>query len=311
MRVLVYGAGAVGATVGGMLSLAGHEVVLLGRDPFMHNVRAGGLQISGIWGEHHVHPARAQTEYPDDFDPEFVLLTVKAYHTVDAGGVLAGRLPAACPVLHLQNGVGNAEILAGFLGAESLATGMVIIGFALDPAGATRVTVQADSIKVGSLLGRSTPAVSLAVRLLYDAGLPVEEVADIQAHLWGKVLYNAALNPLGAILGVAYGALREAHAWAIIEQIVAEAFAVLQPAGIRVPWESADAYLAHLRDRQIPSTAAHEPSMHADQRAGRPTEVDAINGAICRLGPQQGVATPANDTLVRLLHAREALPVGA
>src|SRR4029077_8242569 len=97
MKILVFGAGAVGSTVGGMLARAGHEVTLVGRDPHMARIGASGLKISGLWGEHHVTTLKTATSIPDgSFDG--VLLTVKAYDTEAAAKTLAQRFPKDIPV---------------------------------------------------------------------------------------------------------------------------------------------------------------------------------------------------------------------
>ena len=61
MKILVFGAGAVGSTVGGMLARAGHEVTLVGRNPHMMRIAASGLRIKGLWGDHLVKNLRAMT----------------------------------------------------------------------------------------------------------------------------------------------------------------------------------------------------------------------------------------------------------
>src|SRR5947207_1654601 len=128
MKILVFGAGAVGSTVGGMLARAGHAVTLVGRNPHMSRITTSGLKIGGLWGDHHVTSMATATDIPD-ITPDWILLTTKAFDTENAAGVLAQRFPDAVPVLHLQNGVGNAEILIERLGEARVISGMIIIGF--------------------------------------------------------------------------------------------------------------------------------------------------------------------------------------
>jgi 2-dehydropantoate 2-reductase len=305
MNVLVFGAGAVGSTIGGMLAKAGHSVTLVGRDPHMRRIAASGLKIAGLWGDHAISPLKAVTEIPADAAPDWILLTTKSYDTESAAGVLAKRFLKDVPVLHLQNGVGNADLLAEALGWPRVISGMIIIGFQIVMAGRTAVTVSADKIRIGRHEGRIDTVVTQMVEAFNQAGMPAEAVSDIDERLWGKLLYNAALNPLGGILGVKYGELLNPRPWSIIERVVAEAFAVLQAAGQEVSWPDAAAYLAHLKAHQIPSTFEHQPSMLTDLRHARRTEIDFINGALVRLGEQQQIPTPVNQTLVTMIHALE------
>src|SRR5438309_8724861 len=108
MKILVFGAGAVGSTIGGMLAQAGHAVTLVGRNPHMSRIAASGLKISGLWGDHHVTTSlHAATEIPD-LAPDWILLTAKSFDTEAAAKILARKFPRDVPLLHLQNGVGNA-----------------------------------------------------------------------------------------------------------------------------------------------------------------------------------------------------------
>ena len=130
------------------------------------------------------------------------------------------------------------------------------------------------------------------------AGIPAAYCDDIRAALWGKVLYNAALNPLGALLGVHYGALGEqAHTRAIMDAVIDEAFAVAGAEGVQLPWASAAEYRAVFYGRLLPSTFHHRSSMLQDLERGRATEIDAINGQVWQRGAAHGIVTPVNEVL--------------
>ncbi len=305
MRILVFGAGAVGSTIGGMLGLADHDVALVGRDPHMSRIAASGLKISGLWGTHHVTTLKASKEIPAGFTPDFILLTTKSYATREAAEILIKAFPKAIPVLHLQNGVGNAETLADVLGWPRVVSGMIIIGFQVPLAGRCVVTVQGDSIKIGRWDGTMDDTTQQMVKAFAEAKMPVDAVSDVSKHLWGKALYSAALNPLSGILGVHYGQLKEKDSWDIITQVIEEAFRVLQAEKQPLFWSTSQAYLTHLGTQQIPATFDHKASMLSDLRHARTTEIDAINGVLCRLGRKHQIPTPVNDTLVSLVKALE------
>ncbi len=304
MNILVLGAGAVGSTVGGMLARAGHSVTLLGRNPHMLRIAASGLTISGLWGDHQVKNLKALTDIPA-MQPDVILLTTKAYDTDSAARLIKARFPKKIPVLHLQNGVGNAEILAEHLGEARVISGMIIIGFQVIMAGHTRVTVSADAIKIGRKDQPADAEVRLWVEMFTAAGMPAESVNDIQTQLWGKVLYNSSLNALGGILGVKYGDLLEVHAWSMIKRLIREAFAALAAGKVKIPWDSPEAYLDHLRNIQVPATFDHKPSLLSDLHHGRRTEIDFINGALVDLGKKHRISMPVNETLISMIHALE------
>jgi 2-dehydropantoate 2-reductase len=141
------------------------------------------------------------------------------------------------------------------------------------------------------------------------AGIRVEGSADIRADLWGKALYNCALNPLGAVMDVPYGKLAQPAAWQIIEQIVREGFSVIRAEGVRLPWATAGEYLEYLHEDQLPATALHHSSMLQDIHRGRPTEIDFLNGAIVAKATVHGIPVPVNSCIVNLVKFRESLMI--
>jgi len=126
--------------------------------------------------------------------------------------------------------------------------------------------------------------------------------------VWGKIIYNLALNPLGAILEVSYGKLAEIeHSRILMNNIIRETFAVLQVMNQQTLWPDAEVFMQDFYNRLVPTTAAHHASMLQDIRRGRKTEIDALSGAIVELGRKYGVATPVNEVVAALVRAKETL----
>jgi 2-dehydropantoate 2-reductase len=240
------------------------------------------------------------------------LVATKAFDTeAAAAGLAEAKHAAASRTLFVlcQNGWGNAERFATRFPAERVYSARVITGFRRPALHHVDVTVHAEPVHVGSLFGASAAAVAPLCAALAKGGLPCEPSDRIAEDLWAKLLYNAALNPLGAILGASYGALGSSpHTRPVLEALARESFAVMRAAGFRTHWPSADAWLADFRARLLPPTAAHESSMLQDLRAGRRTEIDAITGAVVDLATRHGVEALVSRSvlaLVRFLEARE------
>lgn len=129
----------------------------------------------------------------------------------------------------------------------------------------------------------------------------------IDADLWAKILYNARPNPLGAVLDATYGELgASAEARRIMERIAAEGYAAMEASGHRTHWSDAGAFLRAFYEEMLPPTREHKSSMLQSLRAGRRTEVEALNGALARLGREHGLATPCNDLVAALMRHLEA-----
>ena len=111
---------------------------------------------------------------------------------------------------------------------------------------------------------------------------------------------------MGAILGVPYGALGDdPETRELMRLIIAEIYSVARAKGIALHHPEAAGYFRHFLEDLVPPTAAHWPSMWQDLQAGRRTEIEALNGAICRYGRETGVATPYNETMSRLIRFKE------
>ena len=310
-RILVAGAGALGSVFGGFLRRAGFAVTLLGRAPHVDEIAARGLAIDGIWGEHHVDGFAVATDaskVEGKFDA--VLLTVKSFDTAAMAAAVRPLLRDDGFAISLQNGLGNVEAAEAVLGAPRTLGARVIFGAEVRAPGSVHVSVIADPNAVGSLASGADARREAAARAwawrFDDAGIPSVYTDDLPSRLWAKVLYNAALNPLGALLGVHYGALPERpQTKAIMDDVIEEAFRVALADGAKFPWSTADDYRREFYDRLVPATYHHRPSMLQDLEAGRRTEIEAINGEVIRRGTRHGIATPVNTTLMRLVQLRE------
>jgi 2-dehydropantoate 2-reductase len=301
MKFLVMGAGALGCAFGGMLAHGGNEVILIGRERYMKPIRERALRISGIWGTYIIKNIHATTELKVKYAPDVILLTTKSFDTEQAMQELRPVITATPVVISLQNGIGNVERIAHYIGEERTMGGMVITGFEITVPGEVRVTVSADTTKIGEFNRGITPRLGRIVKVFQEAGIPTEAVDNIQKHIWAKALYNAALNPLSAIFRVNYGKLTNPLSFAIIEAVIHEAFAVAEAEKIALFWQSAEEYLDYLKTVQIPQTEAHRSSMLNDMKRGKKTEIDFLNGVFVALGKKHMIPTPVNETIIRII----------
>lgn len=289
------------------------RVRLLVRDPETRRRLADeGLRRSGRFGRIDVPPdwlrlesdARALADGP----PDFLLVCTKAFQGPSVAEALAPLAPAlaATSLVLCQNGWGNEAPFLAFWPGERLYHARVITGFQRRASNAVDVTAHAAPIALGSLTGADPEHVAPLAARITEGGLPAETTVDMHGVLWAKMLYNCALNPLGALAGRRYGELAEdPHTRALLEAVVGEIFAVLESAEVCVAWPDAAAWLETFYRDLLPPTAAHESSMLQDLRAGRRTEIEALCGAVERLGARHGVATPTVSALAALVRQAE------
>ena len=309
MRILIFGLGALGCAFAGFLKKAGHRVFGIGRERIIKPIREKGLKITGIWGEHSIELRevfKSVDELPTkDFD--LVILTVKSYDTEKALEEL--KKVNFKYLLLAQNGYGNYESAIKVFGKEKVILGRVIFGAEIPSPGEVKITVIADDVVIGNP-DKAIPEGELRkiAETINSAGIPTRYEAEVYKYLWDKILYNSALNPLGALLETNYGTLAELpETREIMNRIIGEIFDVAKAHNIGLFWNSADEYIEHFYKKLIPPTAEHYPSMLQDIKAGKRTEIDALNGAIVKLGKEKGIPTPVNETITNLIKAKEKI----
>ncbi len=311
--ILIAGAGAIGSIVGGMLHDAGHDVTLLGRRAHLEAIARGGLKISGLFGERTVTGMTLAVE-PESLGKRFglILCAVKSYDTESMAAALSDRLTDDGVVVSMQNGLGNIEMLIERFGRRRVLGARVIFGAEMPSPGSARVTAFAEPpVAIGpapALHREDTPALAARARaiaaMLDAAGVPTVAVDDIMPVLWAKILYNVALNPLGALLQQPYGALAaDPDLRAIMDRAIEEAFAVARALGVALPFSSAEEYRKVFYEQLIPPTVSHRPTMLHDLHVRGRTDIGALNGKIVELADRLGLDAETNRMLTRLVRA--------
>jgi len=304
MRFLIVGVGAIGSAYLAFLTRAGHEAVgLLKGGRSLERIR-----VEGIWGEFEVDVKTVDDPEKVWFEPDIVILSVKSYDTEKALRSIKNLVGDKTKILIAQNGYGNYEKAVELFGKGKVILGRVIFGSEVIEPGHIRITVCADDVVIGDPSGKMDEDFLIDLAELFTrAGIPTRYEREVYKFLWDKIIYNCALNPLGALLETNYGTLaKNPHTRGLMDGIVREIFAVLDKAGIETFWKSAEDYLKVFYGKLIPPTAAHYPSMLADIKRGK-TEIDSLNGAIVDLGRKHGVPTPINYVITELVKAKESI----
>lgn len=320
MRTLVYGGGAVGLGLASFLLQSGAQAAVIARPETAARLREDGLRRTGIFGDRLDAPSAfavadslAALSSPTPFD--YSLVCVKSFDTAAAARDLAAHpaLWRGGRFVLVQNGWGNREAFAAAIPSNLIYNARVITGFRRPAPNHVDITVHADALRVGSLAHPEIAAGDFsAIAPLCDAiargGFPCEPTSEVVKHIWAKILYNCALNPLGAVFGVPYGTLAEHDASRkMMDRVFDEIYAVMAAAKLATFWPTAEEYKRRFYGQMVPTTAAHHSSTLQDIRAGKRTEIDAMSGAIVALGAAHGVATPVNEALLQMVKFMESL----
>lgn len=299
-RVAIIGAGAMGCLFAARLAEQGANVTLVDVDrDRLGAIGRDGITLTDDKGSRTIAVGAAlaaEVAAPVDL----VMLFTKGLHSAAAirsVAHLAGTKPIA---LTLQNGIGNAELLAEGFGPDQ-----VLMGTAHIPADLTGpssvMTHGFGSLDVGGFTATAQAFAPDVAALLHNAGFEATVADDINAAVWEKVAFNAALNATGMICQVANAGVDNEPGRRLAAKVVEETANVAAACGIPI---DRDRIIATI-DAALREHAHHKASMLQDRDHGRMTEIETINGAIAREGARLGVPTHVCDTLTDLVRIIE------
>jgi 2-dehydropantoate 2-reductase len=313
MKIAIFGAGSIGAYVGGSLLAAGGDVVFIGRASVRERIARHGLVLTDLRGKK-IAIVASDVHFEQDATAlagaDLILVTVKSADTAAAAASILNHGKPGTLVISLQNGVGNADVLR--LPDCEVLGGMVPFNVAQLPDGRFHRGTE------GELVVQASPALECWLPLFAAAGLPLIQRADFVEVQWGKLLLNLN-NPVNALSGLPLQAQLSQRSYRrCLALLMEEALSVLRAAGIspakiarvapgllptvmRLP----DPLFKILAGAMLRIDPEARSSMWEDLEAGRRTEIDYLNGAVLKLAQSRGRDAPANRRVVDLIRAAE------
>jgi 2-dehydropantoate 2-reductase len=297
----------MGSVYAGLLADAGHEVWAV--DPWaehMASITERGLRVEGASGDRTVSLAGAVTDPAAVGETmDVVILATKVPQVADAAARLGPLLGPDTPVISIQNGLGGPQRAAAELGDDRLLVG-VVGGFGASMTGPGHVHHNGmEMVRLGEFTGTGTsPRVDELADLWRSGGFTVTTYDNVHQLVWEKLLCNVAFSGPCTVTGLRVGELlADQEASAISASCVVEAHRVAVAKGIPLDLDEPVPYTREF-GAKIPNA---RPSMLLDWLAGRPCEIDAINGAIPVAAAEEGLEAPANTVVSSLIRVRERL----
>lgn len=300
-KILIVGTGAMASLFAARLAGVA-EVTLLGTwDAGLDALEMRGVRLVETDETEESFPVRVARSPEACTGAKLAIVLVKSWQTRRAADQLAECLHPQGIALTLQNGLGNRETLENALGVERVGFGVTTAGATILEPGCVR------SGGEGPIHFRPHPSMIPLVELLTHAGFVMDPVEDVQGLLWGKLVINAAINPLTALLEVPNGALLASSSiMEVMVRAAEETAAVAASLRVKLPFADPGVQVMDVAR----STGENSSSMLQDIHRGAPTEIDAINGAVVREGERAGVSTPINWTLWHLVQGKVILKQG-
>jgi 2-dehydropantoate 2-reductase len=311
MRIAIAGAGGVGGLLGGLLARAGTEVTLLARGAHADAVRANGLRVDSPLGRFTARVAAVSDDPAALGLADAVLVAVKAWQVAELAPRLAPLVAGGGVAVPLQNGVEAADRLAGALGADRVAGGLVSVLSWIEGPGAVKHVGGPPRVRIGERgepAGRPSARLEALAAALRAAGVEVDVAADIERATWEKFLLIEPWGALSAAARAPLGVVRTVpETRAALQGLIEELARVGRARGVALADDAAARTLAALDGFPFDGTA----SMQRDLAAGRPSELEDQTGAVVRLARESGVAVPLHEILRAALLPQERAARGA
>jgi len=315
-RIVILGAGSIGCFVGGLWQAEGLDVAFVGRQAIGGEVARRGMRLTDADGlDLHLDAARIRFSMSPAAlaDADLVVLAVKATGTAAAAQEIARHAPADAAILSLQNGISNVDLLQAALPGRKVLRGVVGFNVAWQGGGHWHRGTS------GILAAQRDPLLEPLAARLTDTPGRLTLVDDALSLAWGKLLLNLN-NAVNALSGkTLLDELSRRPYRRVLAASMREALGVLSAAGIRparlspLPPSLLPAFIAapdlvfNAIGLRLQKVDAHARSSMADDfAAGRPSEIDFLNGEIVRLAASVGREAPVNQRLVALVRAAEA-----
>jgi len=297
MRLVVLGAGGIGAYYGAGFAKGGAEVTLVARGAHLAALRDHGLTVTTPEGTER-HDLRA-TDDPAEIGPvNVILFCVKSYDTDSAAARLAPLLGDDTAVVSLQNGIDNEARIAAAIGWQHVLGGAAYIFAAVTAPGVVAASGPR-SIVFGEWDGdTTTPRVHRILEAARAGGGGATAAANVQVVKWEKYVLLAALSAVSAATQLPLGDIRRSPAATmLLRDLMTEVRAVGRASGVPLDDDLVDRQYELVLSQGDDSHA----SLQADLLAGHRMEIDALQGATVRLGLELGVPTPQMTALYAIL----------
>ncbi len=313
MNILIDGSGAIGIGLGCSMINSGYDVSFYASEKTADAMKKDGIKRIGIFKHLSYNPEefKVYTKYEEIPDNHFdyVFIASKTMANDDISKKLYENkriLKKDYKIIIFQNGFGNDEPYLKYFPKENVFCARVITGFSRPKRNISEITVHTEPILLGSLQKINPENLTNIAEAITKSGIPCEISEKLSEYLWGKMLYNCALNPLGAILKVNYGKLTEnQYTKDIMNRTIDEIFNVMKAAGYKTLWKTAEEYKQLFYSKLVPDTYNHYSSTYQDITKKNKTEIDTLNGKVIAIGDKYDVNVDVNRTLYNMIKSIE------
>jgi len=301
MRIVVIGAGGVGACFGGELARAGHDVTMFARGAHLDALRRRGVTVRTPQGEF-TAPVAATNAVAELPSADLAVIAVKSYSLADIIPIARAVADRGADVLPLLNGVTAAdELIGGGVPRHKVLGGLASVSAVRTDPGVVERRSGFQSMVVGELTGGLSGRASAIAQMFADARIDARASGSMEIELWQKFVFITAMAAVCGLARASIGPVRDAPGGRrLIERAVTEVVDVARARGVALPDDEGPRTCAYIDT--LPATM--KPSFLLDVEAGGPTELETLSGAVARFAADAGIDCPVHETVRTVLSVR-------
>lgn len=302
MNIVIYGTGGVGGYFGARLAQAGNNVTFIARGKHLKAIQKNGLHLKSIKGDYEVKPANATDKISTVENIDLILICVKTWQLLEVAKKIAPVLSENTKVISLLNGVENEQILCSEINSKHILGGLCKVVSKIEDYGVINHFSYEPTIVFGELDNKKTKRALLIEKTFVEAGITTKLAKNIEKEIWTKFLFITTISGIGALTRVSIGEMiASPKIKELMRKTAEEIVKIAKEKGINLPENSIEKQFKIIESQPYNTTA----SLQRDVLDGKPSELEAQNGTVVKMGNQLGVATPVNSFIYNCLLPQE------
>lgn len=302
MNIVIYGTGGVGGYFGARLVQSGNNVTFIARGKHLEAIKKNGLHLKSIKGDFLVKPADVTEKIEDVKNIDLILICVKTWQLTEVAEKIKTVLGKNTVVISLLNGAENAAVLSKIISKKHVLGGLCKVISKIEDYGVINHISYEPTIIFGELDNKITERAVLLEKLFVNAGIKTELSKNIQIDIWSKFLFITTISAIGALTRATLGEMIAIPEIKKMMRKTAEEIAVIAKAkGVNLPEDTIESQFKIIDNQPYDATS----SLQRDILAGKPSELEAQNGTIVKMGNELGIPTPVNDFIYYSLLPQE------
>lgn len=302
MNIVIYGTGGVGGYFGARLAQAGNNVTFIARGKQLEAIQKNGLQLISPKGDYLVKPANATDAISQITDIDLIFVCTKTWQVAEVAKKIKPVLTENTMVISLLNGVQNQDVLCSVIDKKHVLGGLCLIVSKVEDYGIINHMSFEPTIVFGELNGEISERALNIEKTLNEAGITNRLSNAIFKEIWTKFLYITTVSAIGALTRSTNGEMiASPEIYELMKRTSEEIVAVAQAKGVAINAETIENTYKIIDSMPFNTTA----SLQRDMMEGKPSELEAQNGTVVRLGKELSVPTPVNDFIYYCLLPQE------